>query len=214
MNNQQTFPSPQKNLGQFAYKLRALYWMCRNLTYGHGDEEIWLELARSLSSKMVPIDLFIDSQFYSMKKLYRPPSPRELLGKKAYDRYEKYRERKAEQIENSIRRRLRNQKNRARGEVISKIKDYGITEEEAISDTICSNFQRGDFSPLFCYTLLSQVKKLSNQTERYFLKAVLEYVPLREEYDEVWGTDLPKGFRDLALKTYCELFAPDYAVTQ
>lgn len=211
MNNQQTFPSPQNILRQLANCLRTAYWTRRNLTYGQGDDEIWFELARSLTTRIVPMDLFIESQFQSSKKRYRPPSPRELLGQKAFQRYEKYREREAERIEDKITSKLQFQRKQFRTSVIVNMRMRECTSENAIVQTLI--FEHSDFTHLFCYSLVSQVKKLSYLTQRYFLNAVLEYVPQRDEYDEVWGTYLPEGFRDLALNTYCKMFAPDPTVT-
>ena len=207
MTNQQTFPSPQNILHQIAICLRTNYWIKRNLTYGQGDDEIWYELARALTSQIVPMRLFIDSQFYSSAKLYRPPSSRELLGQKAFCRYKKYREREAERIEDEMARNLKFQLQKARTEVISKMRFSKCTQESAVLDTLI--FEQDELKPLFCYCLLSQMERLSYMTQDYFVNAVLEYVPLRDEYDVVWGSHIPVGFRELALDTYCNLFAPD-----
>jgi hypothetical protein len=213
MEIQQTFPSPQNICNQLANCLRTQYWLLRNTTSGHGHDEIWLELARTLTSRMVPMNLFIESQFHSSKKLYRPPSPKELLGKKAFQRYEIYRESQEEEIEDKIKFKLCWQQERARRESVYKIKMKGFTLEEAVIDTISDNVYLGNFSHLFCYILLSQMEELSHLAQRYFLNAVLEYVPLKDEYDSVWGTHIPEGFREQALNTYCEMFASDSAVT-
>lgn len=211
MKNQQAFPSPQNILRQLANCLRTAYWTRRNLTYGQGDDEIWFELARSLTSRIVPMDLFVESQFYTSKKRYRPPSPRELLGKKAYDCYEKYREREAKRIEAKITSNLRfQQENLKIGETVN-MQISGNTKASAILQTLV--LEHYNFTQLFCYTQVSQTKELANGTQRYFLNAVLEYVPLREVYDKVWGNYLPKDFPDLALNTYCKLFAPDLTAT-
>lgn len=207
MNKQQTFPSPQYLWEQLANKLRAQYWMRRNLTYGQGDNEIWFELAQALTSRIVPLKLFIDSQFYSSEKRYRPPSPKELLGNKAFQRYEKYHVSQADDLENTMFINLRSQIQKTRAGIICQ-RNFGEgTDESAVIELLA--FEKDEMSPLFCYCLLSQMEKLSNMTQDYFLNAVLEYVPLKDEYDAVWGSHIPEGFRELALDTYCNLFAPD-----
>ncbi|EDL59803.1 hypothetical protein [Gimesia maris] len=206
MNNRQTFPSPQYLWEQLANKLRAQYWMRRNLTYGHGDEKIWFDLARLLTSRIVPMKLFIDSQFYSSEKRYKPLSPSELLGKKAFQRYEKYYDSQADDLEKTMVINLQSQTQKARTGINCKMKFSKCTIDSAVLDTLV--FEKDELSPLFCYCLLSQMEKLSNMTQDYFLNAVIEYVPLRDEYDAVWGSRIPEGFRELALDTYCNLFAP------
>ncbi|QDT21389.1 hypothetical protein [Gimesia chilikensis] len=207
MTNQQTFPSPQNLWKQFAEKLRFQYWIRRNLTTGQGDDQIWYELARALTSQIIPMGLFIDSQFYSSEKLYRSPSPRELLGQKAFQRYEKYHNKQADKLENTMVINLRSQIQKARTEINCKMGFSTCTLESAVSYILVT--EEDELSPLFCYCLLSQMERLSYMTQDYFVNAVLEYVPLRDEYDAVWGSHIPEGFRELALDTYCNLFAPD-----
>lgn len=206
MNDLQNLPSAEYIWQELGCKLRSNYWLNRNLTYGQGDNNIWYLLARKLTSKIVPLSLFIDSQFFSSKRLHRPPSPKQLLGKKAFQRYEKYRDSQDGSIEERMSIKLQSLIQIARTNVVHIIKCGRQTTENAVLTTL--HDYQDEFPPLFCYSLLTQMENISHKKQVYFLDAVLEYVPLRDEYDEAWGTILPVGFRELALKTYCDLFEP------
>lgn len=65
-------------------------------------------------------------------------------------------------------------------------------------------------SSLFGYLLAKDTGgKLLKRADDYFIDAILQYVPLKNEYDEAWGSIIPSDLRTDAPRAYIQMFPAD-----
>lgn len=198
--------------------LREQYWARRQFAGGSGPShapasarsvdspELWHELARELTNRVTNPYMFMDAQFNGRRPGTRPPSPTALNTRSAHARYEAYREKKKEQTIRGLQSNLNTCRQVARAEVVLEMQYGGSTNKEEAIQFVVSD-PTTDLCSLFRY-LLAEQAGFPDYAERYFVEAVVQYVPFQEEYDAAWGDHIPEDFREIAPRAYAEIFSP------
>lgn len=189
--------------------LRARYWQTRNLSIGTGDDALWYELAQEVTARVIPPHLFIKSQFHPRREHMRLPSPRSLLRRAAFQRYEDYRRKNRERLLEEMEIELSGHEHHMKIEVALKMSYRGLSKDDAIRRTLQSEEDRfcSLFSFLFASTRGESCEELAYLAKTYYFDAVLQYVPLQSEYDAVLGKHIPSDFRSEAPRAYEGLFS-------
>jgi hypothetical protein len=187
--------------------LRARYWQTKNLSVGTGDDELWYELAQEVTARVIAPHLFIKAQFYHRRGHTRPPSPQGLLHRTAFKRYEDYRRKNRERLLEEMEIEFSGQQSAMRTQIGMQKALSGTSMDDAIRHAL--RMEPYPFSPLFCFLLTRDRDELARHAEDNYFGAVLQYVPLQPEYDEVWGTHIPSDFRSEAPRAYSGLFCVD-----
>jgi hypothetical protein len=208
MISQPEAPTAEEMWGSMAWRIRFLYWSRKDLTPGFGDDALWFNLAQELSARVIALDLFIEAQFYGRQGYTPLPSPRGLLHRSAFQRYEEYRQKQGQTIVKELRLKLDCQQSYMETEVALNIKRSGGSEEDGIRHALA--WESSQFSPLFCCLLTSEKGgRLASRASHYFFEAVLQYVPMQLEYDKAWGTYISPDFRSESVEAYIKLFSPN-----
>jgi hypothetical protein len=173
----------------------------------------WSKLARFLIEVRIRPTDYITRQFDQYRSLSDPLYPNKLLGDEAWKRYTDSKTTK----QDDLRVRLRSFTSALRGQGgSSAYVTWPKTREgrdAAVEGCLSVLYCDESISPLFAYCVAANVaqnypayaddaEKLLRRSE---LPAAIEYLRFRADYDAVWATLIPAGFRPRAERIYRDI---------
>jgi hypothetical protein len=174
---------------------------------------MWVKIAQFLAQARIgPID-YLARQFDQACSLGRPLFPNQLIGDKASQRYADSKAGKQKELEVKLRSYRSSLLCPGGASAFMVWPGAKANRNETVEGWLSVLYCAAGLSPLFVYSVAASVThnypayaddamKLLRDSE---LKAAVEYIRFRRDYDAVWGELIPQEFRSKAKTIYREL---------